>query len=96
MTGESWGENSGVQKRCRESARGIVISECTGVCVHTGVGGGGKGGGARVIKWTVRRLLFVLSGPLKEEVTKHPWEVNLGRELLFSAFKTESLEAASV
>lgn len=56
---------------------------------------GGKGGDARVIKWTVMRLFFVLPGPLKEAVTKHPWAANLGRELLFSVFKTESLEAAS-
>lgn len=78
MTSESWGENSGVQKRCRESARGLVISECKGVCVHTGVGGGGQGRGLKGDKMD-RRLLFVLSGLLKEEVTKHSWEVNLGR-----------------
>lgn len=96
-TGESWSEKSGVPERCRESAGGNCnIRGHRGVPSTLVLRMGGRRGAARVIKWTVMRLLFVLSGPLKEAVSNHPWTVNLGKESIFSAFKTESLEAARV
>ena len=51
---------------------------------------GGKGGSARVIKRTVMRLLFVLSGPLKEAVTRHPWAIIWEKNCYFLSSRQRS------